>query len=184
MQTIAEKIGVTKCVKEAFKSDKNCDSDFVSKMIVDLACYSILTCSTAYQYFPTYVFKSPVLTKKVYSDSYICEFFRNDINEYKIQAFFDSWVKENNNNGTILISYDSTNINCVSDGITLVADGHAKDDDSKPIVNISYVIDQKEGTPLFYELYNGAINDVTEVRKMLEKANNYGLKNAIFLADR
>lgn len=48
LQTIAEKIGVTKCVKEAFKSDKNCDSDFVSKMIVDLACYSILTGSTAY----------------------------------------------------------------------------------------------------------------------------------------
>lgn len=90
MQTIAEKIGVTKCVKEAFKSDKNCDSDFVSKMIVDLACYSILTGSTAYQHFPTYAFKSPVLTKKVYSDSYICEFLRNDINEYKIQAFFDS----------------------------------------------------------------------------------------------
>lgn len=154
-------------------------------MIVDLACYSILTGSTAYQHFPTYAFKSPVLTKKVYSDSYICEFLRNDINEYKIQAFFDSWVKENNNNGTILISYDSTNINCVSDGITLVANGHAKDDDSKAIVNISYVIDQKEGTPLFYELYNGAINDVTEVKKMLEKANNYyGLKNAIFVADR
>lgn len=74
-------------------------------MIVDLACYSILTGSTAYQHFPTYAFKSPVLTKKVYSDSYICEFLRNDINEYKIQAFFDSWVKENNNNGTILISY-------------------------------------------------------------------------------
>lgn len=184
MRTIAEKIGVTKCVKEAFKSDKNCDSDFVSKMIVDLACYSILTGSTAYQHFPTYAFKSPVLTKKVYSDSYICEFLRNDINEYKIQAFFDSWVKENNNNGTILISYDSTNINCVSDGITLVANGHAKDDDSKPIVNISYVIDQKEGTPLFYELYNGAINDVTEVKKMLEKANNCGFKNEIFVADR
>ena len=83
-----------------------------------------------------------------------------------------------------MISYDSTNINCVSDSITLVANGHAKDDDSKPIVNISYVIDQKEGTPLFLELYNGAINDATEVNKMLEKTNNYGLKNAIFVADR
>ena len=83
-----------------------------------------------------------------------------------------------------MISYDSININCVSDGITLVANGHAKDGDSKPIVNISYVIDQKEGPPLFYELYNGTINDVTEVKKMLEKANNYGLKNAIFFADR
>ena len=29
-----------------------------------------------------------------------------------------------------------------------------------------------------------AINDVNEVKEMLEKANNYGLKNAIFVADR
>lgn len=68
-----------------------------------------------------------------------------------------------------MISYDPTNINYVNDGITLVANSHAKDDESEPIVNISYVIDQKEGTPLFYELYNGAINDVTEARKGLKK---------------
>lgn len=68
-----------------------------------------------------------------------------------------------------MISYDSTNISYVNDGITLVANGHTKDDESEPIVNISYVIDQKEGTPLFYELYNGAISDVTEVRKCLKK---------------
>ena len=177
LQSIGNNIGLSTCLEQIYgEDDKN--------MIIDLATYHIIENSSIYQHYPTYAFKHPVLAHKVVSDSRICQFLGEKINEEKIHNFFKKWIDCQKLDGNVLISYDSTNFNCESEGIELLEYGNAKEDRQKKIVNLSYVFDQKNGTPLFYELYSGSIVDIAECKKMLRKAKKFGLNHAIFVADR
>lgn len=53
----------------------------------------------------------------------------------------------------LYISYDSTNMNTKAEGVDMAEYGHAKEDSDIPQVNISYVVNHKDATPLFYEMY-------------------------------
>ena len=177
LQTIGNNIGLSTCLKQIYgEEDKN--------MILNLASYHIIENSSVYQHYPTFAYKHPVLGHKVVSDSWISQFLGDKINEEKIHKFFKTWIDCKKVEGNILVSYDSTNINCEAEGIELLEHGKAKDDKQKKIVNLSYVFDQKNGTPLFYELYSGSIVDIAECSKMLRKAKEFGLNHAIFVADR
>lgn len=177
IQAISKKINLDECLDKTFsKDDKN--------MIINLATYQIIEGTSVYQHYPTFAFKHPILGKKVYSDSSIVNFLSTNINDTKIHNFFKTWIEKNNINGEVIVSYDSTNINCESEGIELNEYGAAKEDKEKRIINLSYVFNQNSGTPLFYELYSGSINDMSECKNMLRKANEFGLKHAILIADR
>jgi transposase len=69
------------------------------------------------------------------------------------------WNQIRKDKEAIYISYDSTNINTSAENMDMAEFGHAKDDPDLPQVNISYAVDQKDGTPLFYELYAGSVID-------------------------
>ena len=75
-------------------------------------------------------------------------------------------------------------MNCEVDGVDLAEYGAAKDDITKKQVNISYVFDQDDVTPLFYELYSGSVNDIVEIKKLVDKCKSIGLKNIVFVLDR
>lgn len=177
IQSISDNINLSKCLTDVYgEDDKN--------TIINLASYHIIENSSVYQHYPTFAFKHPVLGYKVFTDSYISQFLNEKINDSLIHSFFEKWIKNQNINGSIMISYDSTNINCESEGVELNEFGKAKDDKEKRIINLSYVFDQKNGTPLFYELYSGSIVDIVECTKMLKLAKQFGLNHAIFVADR
>ncbi len=61
---------------------------------------------------------------------------------------------------------------------------HAKDDPSKPIVNVSIGYDHANKEPLFYEEYLGSIVDISELKYMVDKAEGYGYKKIGFILDR
>lgn len=48
--------------------------------------------------------------------------------------------------------------------------GHPKVDEGLPQYNLAYAVNQKDSTPLFYELYDGSVIDNTELEIMLEEA--------------
>lgn len=82
------------------------------------------------------------------------------------------------------LSYDSTNKNCQAGDIDLVEYGNAKVDAGLPIFNYSVACDSANRTPLFYELYPGSLNDVSQLICMIDKAHGYGYRNIRFILDR
>ena len=154
-------------------------------MVLDLACYCIVTEDNAAQYYPDYARCHPLHTKdmRIVSDSTISRFL-SSFDRDQITAFLDAWNSKRNRRERIYISYDSTNKNCQAGDLDFVEFGHAKDDDKLPIVNVAVVYDKTNQVPLFYETYPGSIPDVSQLKQMVEKLVEYGYKNIGVIIDR
>jgi transposase len=122
-------------------------------------------------------------TGKVYSDATICRLLKK-IEDTDRQTFLDAWNQINSDLKDVYVSYDSTNFNTRNDYDGYSEYGYAKDDEDLPQVNLAYVTAQKNGRPLYYELYPGRISDSSEVRYMMKAVNGYGYKNIGFIFDR
>ena len=156
-----------------------------SGLFLDLAAYAIVTENNAGQYYPDYAYNHPLFTDgmKVYSDSKISRFLREISRDDSI-AFQNEWNAGRDHREKIYISYDSTNKHCQAGDVEIAEFGHEKEKEKKPIFNFSVAYDKNNRLPLFYETYPGSINDVSQLQKMLEKAEGYGYKNAGFILDR
>ena len=118
-----------------------------------------------------------------YSDSKISSFLREIKRDDSI-TFQNEWNSGRDHREKIYISYDSTNKHCQAGEIELAEYGYEKDRQKKPVFNFSIAYDKKNCIPLYYEVYSGSINDVSQLQCMLEKAKAYGYKNAGFILDR
>lgn len=154
-----------------------------SSLIKDVMQYMIIGETTAIQHFPSFMRRIPVFSKQIYSDSSIGRLLKDRIKFRDTDLFLKSWNNMHKGDA-IYISYDSTNMNTYSEGIEIAELGHAKDDDEVPIVNMSYSIDQKNGTPLFYETYMGSIIDNSQLTYMVDRAKEYGYENIGLILDR
>ena len=154
-------------------------------LFLDLAAYSITEESNVAQYYPCYAYDHPLFTPDmhIYSDSHISDLLER-ITQEEITGFLNDWNKKHNKADGIYISYDSTNKNCQAGDIEMVEFGHPKVDLGNPIFNLSIAYDMKNRDPLFYEDYLGSINDVSQLRFMLNKAKSYGYEKIGFILDR
>ena len=169
--------GVKDIIEEVFPVD--------SGLLFDMIAYSIIMENNAAQYYPDYAYNHPLFTTdyKIYSDTKISSFLRNVTDDQRL-AFLDKWNEEREHEKNIYISYDSTNKNVQAGEIEIAEFGHAKDDPTKPIVNISVGYDHDNREPLFYEEYPGSIVDVSQLKYMVDKAVGYGYRNVGFVLDR
>lgn len=153
--------------------------------LLDLACYSIIAENNAGQYYPDYAYDHALFTPdmKIYTDSKVSDFLQELKPEQSV-GFLNSWNKSRNKQQKIYISYDSTNKNCQAGDIDLVEYGNAKTDEGLPIFNYSVACDAANREPLFYELYPGSMNDVSQLTCMIDKAHGYGYRNLGFILDR
>ena len=153
--------------------------------LLDLACYSIIEENNAGQYYPDYAYEHALFTAdmKIYTDSKVSDFLHGLKPEQSV-GFLNSWNKSKNKRQKIYLSYDSTNKNCQAGDIDLVECGNAKVDAGLPIFNYSVACDSANRTPLFYELYPGSLNDVSQLICMIDKAQGYGYRNIGFILDR
>lgn len=153
--------------------------------LLDLACYSIIEENNAGQYYPDYAYEHALFTAdmKIYTDSKVSDFLHGLKPEQSV-GFLNSWNKSKNKRQKIYLSYDSTNKNCQVGDIDLVEYGNAKADAGLPIFNYSVACDSANRTPLFYELYSGSLNDVSQLICMIDKAQGYGYRNIGFILDR
>ena len=153
--------------------------------LLDLACYSIIEENNAGQYYPDYAYDHALFTPdmKLYTDSKVSDFFQKLKPEQSV-GFLNSWNKSKNKRQKIYLSYDSTNKNCQAGDIDLLEYGNAKTDASLPIFNYSVACDSANKEPLFYELYPGSINDISQLTCMIDKAHGYGYRNIGFILDR
>ena len=153
--------------------------------LLDLACYSIIEENNAGQYYPDYAYEHALFTPdmKIYTDSKVSDFLHGLKPEQSV-GFLNSWNKSKNKRQKIYLSYDSTNKNCQAGDIDLVEYGNAKADAGLPTFNYSVACDSANRTPLFYELYPGSLNDVSQLICMIDKAQGYGYRNIGFILDR
>ena len=153
--------------------------------LLDLACYSIIEENNAGQYYPDYAYEHALFTPdmKIYTDSKVSDFLHGLKPEQSV-GFLNSWNKSKNKRQKIYLSYDSTNKNCQAGDIDLVEYGNAKADAGLPTFNYSVACDSANRTPLFYELYPGSLNDVSQLICMIDKAQGDGYRNIGFILDR
>ena len=153
--------------------------------LLDLACYSIIEENNAGQYYPDYAYEHALFTPdmKIYTDSKVSDFLHGLKPEQSV-GFLNSWNKSKNKRQKIYLSYDSTNKNCQAGDIDLVEYGNAKVDAGLPIFNYAVACDSANREPLFYELYPGSLNDVSQLICMIDKAQGYGYRNIGFILDR
>ena len=144
-----------------------------------------MTENNAAQYYPDYAYNHPLFTDKmkIFSDSKVSRFLL-DISRDDSIDFQNEWNASRDHREKIYISYDSTNKHCQAGDVEIAEFGHEKDRQKKPVFNYSVAYDKTNRIPLFYEVYPGSINDVSQLQHMLEKAKAYGYKNAGFIFDR
>lgn len=165
-------------------ADKDIDDKTTLNIISDLVAYFIIEETSVVQHFDSFARKTAILNNKIVDDTYLSRYLNESISETKISKFLSEWCKEAYSKRGIYVSYDSTNINTSSLGVELAEFGYAKDNDDLPQVNISYTLDKTNNTPLFFEIYKGSINDVSEFNYMVNKAKEYGITKVNLIMDR
>jgi transposase len=154
-------------------------------LFLDLAAYSIIEEDNRAQYYPAYAFSHPLFAEgmKIYSDSKVSSFLKS-IDEEVSVAFQNDWNGARNHRERIYISYDSTSKHCEAGDLRVVEKGHSKENEETTIFNYAIAYDTKCREPLFYELYPGSINDISQFQCTVDKANGYGYKKIGFVLDR
>lgn len=154
-------------------------------LVLDLAAYSIIEEDNRAQHYGAYAFKHPLFTSgmKIYSDSKVSEFLKT-MKEEVSAGFLNAWNEGRNHRERIYISYDSTNKKCQAGELRIVETGHAKTGEETGIFNYAVAYDTKGQEPLFYEIYPGSINDVSQMQCLVDKAVGYKYKKIGFILDR
>ena len=78
------------------------------------------------------------------------------------------WNRLNCSSGMVYIGCDSTNFNTEVGNIGIAEFGAAKDDSTKPQVNLAVAVSQRDTTPLYYDLFPGSIIDLTECVQLID----------------
>ena len=154
-------------------------------LLLDLAAYSIVEEDNRAQHYPAYAFCHPLFTEgmRQYSDSKVSDFLQEMEPEVS-SSFQDDWNARRNHREKIYISYDSTSKHCEAGDLRIVEKGHSKENEETNIFNYAVAYDTQNREPLFYELYPGSINDISQFQCTVDKARGYGYRCIGFVLDR
>ena len=153
-------------------------------LFLDLAAYSIIEEDNRAQHYPAYAYSHPLFSEgmRIYSDSKVSEFL-NTMDADTSVMFQNDWNAERNHRERIYFSYDSTSKICEAGDLRIVEVGHSKENVETDIFNYAIAYDTKKREPLFYEIYPGSINDMSQFQCTVEKAKGYGYKKIGFVLD-
>ena len=154
-------------------------------LFLDLCAYSITEEDNRAQHYPSYAYSHPLFTEgmRIYSDSKVSDFLQSMDREVSI-GFQNDWNRERDHREKIYISYDSTSKRCEAGDLRIVEMGHSKENTEANIFNYAIAYDTANREPLFYELYPGSINDISQFECTVDKAVSYGYKKIGFVLDR
>ena len=154
-------------------------------LFLDLCAYSIIEEDNRAQNYPSYAYSHPLFSEgmKIYSDSKIGDFLQS-MDRNAGAVFQDDWNREQNHRERIYISYASTSKHCEAGDLSIVEIGHSKENEETNIFNYAIAYDTENREPLFYELYPGSINDISQLQCTVVKAKEYGYKRIGFVLDR
>lgn len=151
--------------------------------LLDILFFIITDESAVFSRYEAFMRCHMMSDSRIMTDVAISRFLSSVITDENINKFLWLWNKAHVSSQMVYIGYDSTNFGCEAN-IPLAEYGKAKDDKTKPQVNLAVAVNQKDTTPLDYELYPGSIVDMTECEWMLERMQDYGYTKVGFLFDR
>lgn len=182
-EKIVKKNHLLELLGDCFPDDE--DNTGYAAKIFDLASYFLITEDSVAQNFESYA-KRHSLLSDLKDDSDISKFYKTLKISTQSELFYKKWIQENLDGGRIFVNYDSTNFPNYSnnEGVELADFGKAKVFEQEKQINVAYAIQQISGTPLVSEIYNGSINDVSQMKYFLNKLRSFGLKGVNLVIDR
>lgn len=177
LRSLMDSTGLLKKLDLVFGQDR-------AALLADLASYICTSGSSAMQHFPVWAYEHPLLSGLLCSDSTISRFMNQNVSNDDINAFFKEWNRDRDQQETLYINGDATNMNTDCRGVELAEMGYAKEDKTKPQINIALAATHDGNMPLFYDLYAGSYNDVSEIHYMIRMADEFGYRNLGFILDR
>lgn len=152
--------------------------------IFDVMLYLITAQSAAFVHYEPFMRSHLMESCEIISDVAISKLLKEVVCEDNRHEMLRQWNKAHSSNAEMIyIGYDSTNFPCEGE-ISLAEFGAAKEDESRPQVNLAITVSQKDTTPLDYEVYPGSIVDMSECAYMLQRMHDYGYRNVGFMFDR
>ncbi|MCR5537290.1 MAG: transposase [Succinivibrio sp.] len=83
------------------------------------------------------------------------------------------------------LALDSTSLSTYARPLSAADYGHNKDGDALPQVNLLFLTGQSTGLPLYYRTYDGAVPDISTLRKVIASRERLKLNNSVvFVSDK
>ena len=175
---IADRLGLTEILTTIY-------GGHVAQEILGVIAYVLTDESAVFQHYPSFQRKHLSATTEVRSDSFVSSrLLHKEITDERIIEMLRLWNKKQCDTGKVFIGCDSTNFNTESEGIRIADFGNAKDDPTKPQVNLAVAMKQSDNTPLSYDLFPGSIIDLTECEQLVGQMSMLGYKDIGLLFDR
>ena len=171
--------GVWPLLKQVIPND-------LGNLAFDFICYQIIEESNIALHYESYACEHITHGKNmpVYSDATLSRLFTSITEEIADSAIFH-WNQVNTALSTeVWIMYDSTNKNSQAGSIEFLEYGKAKVDQGQRIYNLAVAYDHANRRPLYYEIYNGSVPDVSQFGSMIEKLKRFGYTKVNFCLDR
>ncbi len=152
--------------------------------LFDVMLYLITAQSAAFVHYEPFMRSHVMESCEIISDVTISKLLKEVVSEDNRYEMLRLWNKAHSCYAEMIyIGYDSTNFPCEGE-ISLAEFGAAKEDNSRPQINLAITVSQKDTTPLDYEVYPGSIVDMSECACMLQRMYDYGYRNVGFMFDR
>ena len=122
-------------------------------------------------------YNTPLLTTQSISKLYS----QLGSSEEKLESFKSKWfnkIKEEE-----IIAYDVTSISTYSDNIAIAAMGYNRDKENLEQINLGMFCGLSSKKPAFYSIYDGSINDKTNLPYVLENIEENILKKVLLVLD-
>ena len=128
---IADKLGLTGILNAIY-------GKHMAQEILGVVVYMLTNESAVFQHYPSFQRKHLPSTATVRSDSFVSsKLLHREISDERITEMLRLWNKKQCDTGKIFIGCDSTNFNTEAEGVGLADYGKAKDDPTKPQVNLA-----------------------------------------------
>lgn len=174
----AQNIGLLRILSDIYGST-------TADEIMDIVSFVLTEESAIFQHYPAFMRKHLPAGRQIRSDSYISSrILHEEISDARIREMLRQWNKLNCSSGMVYIGCDSTNFNTEAENIGIAEFGAAKDDPTKPQVNLAAAVSQADNTPLYYDLFPGSIIDLTECGQLIDQLHMFGYQNVGLLFDR
>lgn len=177
-----EELKINKLISES----RSILDDDLCACINDLVVHQLVEESAVAQHYKHFIFNHPNKSKEMTDDFAIGKFYKDLETLMSSKLFLKKWNKLREENRRVFVSYDSTNHPnySKSNGVTLNELGNAKTYEDVEQINVAYAVEQITGTPLFYDLYKGSINDVEQGKLLSEFAKEIGITSINLVFDR
>lgn len=100
----------------------------------------------------------------------------------KIYSFFTDWVSKSKHTSGVF--YDISSISSYSKKIEGVEFGYNRDKERLPQINLGMLYSKDSKLPLWYDVTQGSISDVSTLERIVEYNTSLGLKDVIYIMDK